>query len=1011
MNLQIKRASMALLLSVFCFVAYAQKTITGTVKDATGEPMIGVSIIVDGTTIGGVTDFDGNFSIKDIPENSVLKISYIGYKDQKISVAGKSSIDVTMEEDAAALDEVVVVGYGTMKKKDLTGSVASVKTDDLAKVAGANALAAMQAKVPGIDLQQSNGGQAGEGVSMTLRGNRSLLASNGPLVIVDGVEYGSTLDIPASDIESMDVLKDAASTAIYGTKGANGVILITTKRGKAGKTTVSFNGYLSFNSATGVVKPMYGDAEVQRLIDKKNYEDAAAAAAESGIWNFANAATAADVLTFQLEDGTETLDIYKNKSYTDWLDMVLDNSVSQNYEVAVQGGNEKTNFNVSMAAMNDKGLLKGDKYNRYTGRVNIDHQINKIVKIGASISYAYKNNDKRNGGVFNQAQKMTSITHAYLSDGSINATPNPWYTAHCSPLLDEDGAFQRNIESTRFFGSGYLQLNPLKGLTLKSQFTADRSDSRDGMYQDYHSQQRYQTPTTTYISNARSTATKYVWQNTANYNKEIGKHDLTFLLGHEMSHQVTESMSISGAAGAESYKQGSFYDVSKIDSPDKSSGYIKTSMVSFFGRVNYSYDGKYLLQGSIRADGSSVLADGKKWGYFPSVSAGWRISEESFMENTKSWLDNLKIRVSWGLSGNAAIDAYQTLATISSIVPDSKEKAPMTMANENLTWEKTSAIDIGLDFSFANGLVYGSIDYYNSKTYDLLYYKTAPASTVFTSTIDNVGKTKGHGWEISLGAVPVRTNDFTWDLTASATFARDEVEELADGIEQFVSGNSILKVGEPVSAFYAYDMDGCWGVGEFDKYLAAHPDFEKPQADYGDPGTPKVNDINGDNKIDDSDKIIYNRSPKAILGLSTSLTYKDISLSISTMARLGGYLDYSGYGLYLYDNANWGELDYWTPSNLGADIPSPGCAGATPTFYKSSIQIQKADYFKIKDITLAYNLPKNLIKKVLISNARIYCSLKNFFTFSHFDNYDPERGGSVNFPLMKQAVIGLNVTF
>ena len=1011
MNLQIKRASMALLLSVFCFVAYAQKTITGTVKDATGEPMIGVSIIVDGTTIGGVTDFDGNFSIKDIPENSVLKISYIGYKDQKISVAGKSSIDVTMEEDAAALDEVVVVGYGTMKKKDLTGSVASVKTDDLAKVAGANALAAMQAKVPGIDLQQSNGGQAGEGVSMTLRGNRSLLASNGPLVIVDGVEYGSTLDIPASDIESMDILKDAASTAIYGTKGANGVILITTKRGKAGKTTVSFNGYLSFNSATGVVKPMYGDAEVQRLIDKKNYEDAAAAAAESGSWNFANAATAADVLTFQLEDGTETLDIYKNKSYTDWLDMVLDNSVSQNYEVAVQGGNEKTNFNVSMAAMNDKGLLKGDKYNRYTGRVNIDHQINKIVKIGASISYAYKSNDKRNGGVFNQAQKMTSITHAYLSDGSINATPNPWYTAHCSPLLDEDGAFQRNIESTRFFGSGYLQLNPLKGLTLKSQFTADRSDSRDGMYQDYHSQQRYQTPTTTYISNARSTTTKYVWQNTANYNKEIGKHDLTFLLGHEMSHQVIESLSISGAAGAESYKQGSFYDVSKIDSPDKSSGYTKTSMVSFFGRVNYSYDGKYLLQGSIRADGSSVLADGKKWGYFPSVSAGWRISEESFMENTKSWLDNLKIRVSWGLSGNAAIDAYQTLATISSIVPDSKEKAPMTMANENLTWEKTSAIDIGLDFSFANGLVYGSIDYYSSKTYDLLYYKTAPASTVFTSTIDNVGKTKGHGWEISLGAVPVRTNDFTWDLTASATFARDEVEELADGIEQFVSGNSILKVGEPVSAFYAYDMDGCWGVDEFDKYLAAHPDFEKPQADYGDPGTPKVIDTNGDNKIDDSDKIIYNRSPKAILGLSTSLTYKDISLSISTMARLGGYLDYSGYGLYLYDNANWGELDYWTPSNQGADIPSPGCAGATPTFYKSSIQIQKADYFKIKDITLAYNLPKNLIKKVLISNARIYCSLKNFFTFSHFDNYDPERGGSVNFPLMKQAVIGLNVTF
>ena len=997
---------MALLLSVFCFVAYAQKSVTGTVKDATGEPMIGVSILVDGTTIGAVTDFDGNFTIKDVPENGVLKISYIGYKDQKIAVAGKSSFNVTMQEDAAALDEIVVVGYGTMKKKDLTGSVSSVKTDDLQKVAGANALSAMQAKVPGVDLQQTNGGQAGEGVSMTLRGNRSLLAGNGPLVIVDGVEYGSTLDIPASDIESMDILKDAASTAIYGTKGANGVILITTKRGKAGKTSVSFNGYLSFNSATGIVKPMYGDKEVQRLLDKKDYENAAA----NG-WNFTKTATPADVLTFTLEDGTETLSIYNDKSYTDWLDMVLDNSVSQNYEVAVQGGNEKTNFNVSMAAMDDQGLVKGDEYKRYTGRANIDHQINKIVKIGASISYAYKSNDKMAGGVFNQAQKMTTITHAYLNDGSINATPNPWYSAHCSPLLNDDGAYQRNIETSRFFGSGYLQLNPLKGLMLKSQFTADRSTSRDGSYEDYQSQVRYQENKGSYISNSRSTSTKYVWQNTVNYNKEIGKHDFTVLVGHEMSQTVSESLNVAGFAGFEHYYKSSFYDVTKIDNPSKSSGYTKTSMVSFFGRLNYSFDGKYLLQASVRADGSSVLADGHKWGYFPSVSAGWRISEESFMAGTKSWLDNLKLRASWGLSGNSAISAYQTLATISSIVPNSTEKAPMTMANPDLTWEKTSALDFGLDFAFINGRIYGSVDYYNSNTYDLLYYKTAPPSSVFTSTISNVGKTKGSGWEISLGAIPVKTKDFTWDLNASATFSKDEVEELADGIDQFVNGINILKVGEPVSAFYAYDMDGCWGIGEFDQYMASHPGFEKPQADYGDPGTPKVIDTNGDNKIDDSDKIIYNRSPKAILGLGTTLTYKDFSLSVQTMARLGGYINYSGYGLYLYDNANWGDLSYWTPENQGADIPSPGCAGATPTYYKSSIQIQKGDYFKIKDITLAYSLPKNLVKKAFISNVRVYASLKNYFTFSHFDNYDPERGGSVNFPLMKQAVIGLNVTF
>jgi outer membrane receptor protein involved in Fe transport len=335
----------------------------------------------------------------------------------------------------------------------------------------------------------------------------------------------------------------------------------------------------------------------------------------------------------------------------------------------------------------------------------------------------------------------------------------------------------------------------------------------------------------------------------------------------------------------------------------------------------------------------------------------------------------------------------------------------MTMSNPDLTWEKTSAFDIGLDFSLLNGRISGTIDYYKSKTYDLLYFKTAPPSTVFTSTLSNIGKTRGQGVEASVTGIPVQTNDLTWDVTATATFSRDYVDELADGVDQFVNGINILKIDEPVSAYYTYEVDGCWNIGEFDQYMAAHPDFEKPYSDYGNPGTTKVIDQNGDGAIDDSDKIIYNRSPKAILGLSTSVTYKDISLSVSTMARLGGYMDYQGYNLYLYDNANWGELDYWTPNNTGAIIPSPGAGGSSSTSFKNAIMMQKADYFKIKDITLAYSLPKNILKKAYMSNARIYCSLKNFFTFSHFDNYDPERGGAVNFPLMKQVVVGLNVTF
>ena len=1013
MYLKFKRASMALCMGLTSVAALAQSTVRGTVTDASGEPMIGVTINMDGKA-AAITDLDGNFSIPNAQPQSKIKVSYVGYKEQTMTVGNQNTLKIVLAEDNAQLDEIVVVGYGTMKKKDLTGAVANVKASDIASVSSANALTAMQGTVTGVDMQQSDG-QAGSSISMTMRGNRSLLASNNPLVLVDGVEYGSTLDIPAGDIESIDVLKDAASTAIYGTKGSNGVIIITTKRGKAGKTHVNFNAYLSANSATGVTKSMYGDKEVQRLIDAQDYKNMK----NSGDWSSAQRTTTAEnVLGLTLDDGTSCLDIYNNKSYTDWLDMILENSVSQNYELSVSGGNDKTQYNMSLADMVDKGLMAGDKYNRYSGRTSIDHRINKYVKVGTNLNYTYKSNDKRNSGVFNQAQKMTTITHAYQEDGVTPiAQPNPWYAAHCSPLLDENGNYQRNVETSRFFGGAYAEFNAFKGFTFKTNFTLDRSTYRDGLYQDYESQGRYQSPSTTYISNTKDTKTKYIWQNTANYNITVAEHhDLTFLLGHEMTKSNEEYSSIHGDAGKEHYYQNSFYDVSKITDADVESTFSKQTMVSFFGRVNYSFDSKYLFQATLRTDGSSTLAKGHKWGWFPSVSAGWRVSDEVFMKDTKSWLEDLKLRVSYGVSGNPAVDPYQTLATISSIVPNSTEMAPMTMANEELSWEKTSVFDIGIDFSLLGGRVYGSLDYYNSHTNDLLWKQTNPASTVYTEIIANVGKTKGHGWELSLGAVPVKTKEFKWDVNATATFSRDYVDELANGLSEYVDGNTILRVGSPVSAYYDYEVQNCWNVGEFEEYVEKNytsqgKEFTKPYTDYGDPGTPKVVDQNGDGVIDSDDKIVYNRTPKAIIGFNTSLTYKDFTLSVKTMGRFGNYMSYGAYGLYTYDGSNWGDLDYWTPDNTNTIIPSPGASGSTPTNYKTAIMMQKADYFKIKDVTLSYSVPKTALKKVFMSNARIYCSLKNFFTFSHFDNYDPERGGSVSFPLSKQVVVGINVTF
>jgi len=1013
------RLALAAGLVMMASSSWAQK-VSGTVKDANGDPVIGATVMESGTQNGTITDLDGNFTL-DLKNGGSLSVSYVGMKPQTIATNGKSSFEVKLEDDATTLNDVVVVGYGTMKKKDLTGSVASVKMEDIGKVAGANVLQAVQAKVPGIDIQQSSG-EAGGSASINIRGTRSITASNTPLVIVDGVEYGSTMDIPASEIESMDILKDAASTAIYGTKGANGVIIITTKRGKAGKTNVNFNAYWSFNSPTEAVKAMYGNREVQRWTDRENYQKDL----KSGNWGESNIAQY-DFGTQKLSDGTLVNDLIANGDFYDWYDDIFQNSTTQNYEVGVQGGNDKTTFNLSLALMSDRGLMKNDKMNRYNGRFNIDHTINKIFKVGGSFALTYKDHNARNGGVFNSTRKMTSLAHAYSAvDGSIIETPNIWYAAHVNPLMDEGDNYVRNIETTRFLGSVYAQANIISGMVFKSQFSVDRTNRRTGTYSDFKSVGRFQSPSTTSIANGTGISTKFTWQNTLNYNLTLNEqNDLSFLLGHEMFQTVTEGLDLSGTAGKNHFYTSTFYDVTKISDDIKlGSDYTKSAMLSFFGRVNYSLMDRYLFQASLRADGSSVLAKGHKWGVFPSVSAGWRITEEKFMESTKSWLDNLKLRVSWGLSGNAAVSPYQTMATVYATTPgSSSEFIPMFMSNNELSWEKTSAFDLGLDFTFLNGRLGGAIDLYWSKTYDLLYYKAAPASSVFTSVLSNIGESKGRGLEIAINAVPVKTKDFQWDINTSATFAHDEVTKLADGLDKNINGTTGYIVGEPISLYYDYEVGDCWGIGEYEQYCADYKartgnTFTAPVKSYGTPGTMKIIDRNDDGKINEDDKRVYNRAPKAILGMTNSFSYKNFTLSIQMMARLGGYFAYDKNNALGLDDgdANWADINYWTPSNTATKFPSPGANDSklktVYTTYKTALLYEKANYFKIKDITLSYNFEKEWLKALHMANARVYCSLKNFITINALDdNYDPERGGSINFPLAKQFVLGLNVTF
>ncbi len=1008
---------------IFSAATFAQtQMVKGKITDAqAGDVLPGVNVVEKGTTNGTVTNIDGTYSI-DVPSDAILIISFIGYETQEIPVNGRSEIDVSMVLGYTELDEVVAIGYGVVRKRDLTGAVSSVKSEDIAATTSSNAIQAMQARVPGLDVQQSSG-QAGASVSINLRGNRSINASNSPLILVDGIEYGSTLDINPSDIESMEVLKDASSTAIYGTRGANGVILITTKRGKVGKTQVNFHSFLSSNSPTNVPQVMYGDKEVQRLMDKANYK----ADIGSGNWGASNL-TPEQVLTESLADFTE-LGIYQDKSYTDWADIILQNGLTQNYELSIAGGNEKTLFNLSFGSMFEKGLMKNDQLDRYNVKLNIDHKISHIFKAGSSILFTYKNKDTRDGGVFNRSLTMTTITHPYTADGEIIKTPNPRYAAHSNPLLDEvDGAYQNNNETTRFFGNAYVEITPTKNISFKSIFGLNRNNTRIGRYEDYESVGNLQAPATSEISMEYQMNTDFTWENTLNYITDFGnsKHDLTVLLGQSLSQSVYEQMKTSGNAGQEHYYKSSFYDVSKILSETTTSNYVKSSLASYFGRLSYKYDERYLLTASVRADGSSTLADGHKWGYFPSVAGGWRISEESFMADAGDWLSNLKLRVSWGISGNSAIDPYQTLANLSGSQvyyylggSDIAGNIPSSVGNTSLSWEKTSSLNFGLDFGIIDNRISGSVDYFMNNTTDLLYQKSAPPSSVFPSVWSNIGNTEGSGIEVALNTVIARNKDFNYDITWSVTSFKDKIVSLVEGIDRNLSGRTGQIVGESISIYYDYEDAGIWDVGEFDIYKAdweaRHPGESLGYISaYGTPGTIKIVDRDDNGILNDDDKIVYNRTPKFILGMSNSVSYKNIDLSVLVYARLGGIISYDYNGILNYESANWADLNYWTPDNTQAKFPSPGLTSegsTTHSNYGSALLYEKANYIKIRDITLSYNFSKELIGNIGIDNIKLYGSLKNYFTFSNIDNYDPERGGAISFPMAKQLVVGVNVQF
>ena len=969
---------------------YAQnKKITGTVTDSKQEPLIGVNVTLKGnSSVGTITDIDGNYTLSVPSDKAVLIYSYIGYTSQEVTVGQQSTINIILKEDAQALDEVVVVGYGVVKKRDLVGSIASVKSQDITAVPTSNVLESMQGKIAGLDMTRSSG-QPGSSFNFTIRGNRSLTASNAPLILVDGIAYGADIDINPNDVESIEVLKDASATAIYGSRGANGVILVTTKKGKEGKVKVDLNAYWGPSLSTNLPKMNNTQQYVaMRREAMRAVGQWSSPTDDSVIWD------------------AVALERIKNNVNTDWYDLIMDDATTQNYQVSVSGGTEATKVSFSLDYFDETGILKGDDFNRYNGRMNLSQRIMKGMEAGASALFTTSTRNAAPSNVFHAAQTKEPYGMPFNEDGTLNKYPFTGSGATDINMLfnqDRDN-YVDETKSSRFFGTLFLNWEIIKGLHFRTNFGYDSQNSRNGHFEGVNSTFVGSNKGLAKVSKNETHSTAWTWENTLTYSKDFGIHSLTALVGHSMSKNSYEDTYAEGKGL--SFEQSLFHNLDGTQQDYVlSSSLTESSMLSYFARLNYKLLDKYLLTATLRADGSSVLAKGNQWGYFPSVAVAWRMKDESFLANVDE-VSDLKLRLSYGLSGNSAVSPYQTTGGLSKTMYEFGDVPaygyrPYSMANLKLKWEKTRVLNFGIDFGLLNNRVYATIDAYKTWTSDLLLPMILPGHTGFTSVISNVGKTETRGIDLSINTVNFDTKDFKW--TTDLTFSANKEKITALNTDQDDVGSGWF-IGSPTSVIYDYEKIGIWQTNEATE-----------AAKYGqEPGDIKVRDLDKNGTIDSNNdrKVLGQLTPKWTAGLNNRFEYKGWELSFFLYARVGHMIASQAAGNF--NPSGWTNsiaCDYWTPENPTNSYPRPNFNKNESMLYKSTLAYRKGDFLKIKDITFGYNFPKQMISKVNLSKLRIYTTLKNFFTFSEFSDYDPERGGSNSYPMTKQVVLGVNVSF
>lgn len=1000
-------ALIALLFVQTLLFAQNKVMVTGVVTDEDGQPMPGAGVVEKGTTNGSVTDLDGNYSIV-VPATATLEFNFIGYGTEEAPVKGRKVLNIQLSPDRTLLDESVVIGYGTVKRSDLTGSISSVGAKAVKDFKTASVTEALGGKIAGVSITASDG-TPGEGYDIKIRGIGSLNGETSPLYIVDGYEVESLDYLANQDIASIDVLKDASAAAIYGARGANGVIVVTTKSGREGRPQISYNGSVSYRS-------------LSKKLDVLSAYEFVKLQMEAFPTKYANTYYSTNLD----DDGNPykytSLDDYKNVAGIDWQDEAFNDTWSQSHDISIMGGTKDSQYSLSFSHFDEDGIFTNSGYTKNTGRFKLFQKVNKWANFNVSVSYT--GTDKT--GVGTGGGLLANLL-MYRPTGGLSVTDEELLTSMYDPLGTSDGSFDSNqsnpviqaesvedeTRQEQWIANGSITLRLMKNLTFKTSGTYNASYRRRDIFYGEGTSQAYRNGSY-YGSSQTYRYLKWQNSNVLTYSQKFNKkHNVNVTLGHEISYNSTEYV----------YGQAEDFPIDDLGTDNLGLGATPTAvetsktdkkLLSFFARAFYSYDDRYMITGTIRADASTVFSEDNKWGYFPSFAAAWTISNEEFMKPV-DWVSMLKLRLGWGIVGNDRISSYLSL----DLYDNSKYGwgssqvtvlNPSQLANKDLKWEGSETINIGVDFSIFNSRVNLTVDGFVKNTKDLLLAQNLALVTGFSSQWQNVGKIRNKGIEITINSINIDKRAFSWSTDFNVSFIKNTLVALQDGTDyimsltgfnsNFTAYDYVSYVGSTIGDMYGFVYDGVYQYSDFNIAADGTMTLKEGVADITDhagtdvvPGMVKYKDIDGDGVITSDDRtVIGNGYPDWYGGITNSFNFYNFDFSFMFQFSVGNDI-YNATRLYATQTNNQRSnalaevKDRWTSTNASNSVP------AWDGYVKSEMYsrfIEDGSYLRLKNITLGYTIPSRITRKAYISRLRVYASAQNLFVLTKYSGYDPE---------------------